>query len=131
MKMNQNKNDWKLILFLLFAGAAGMVYFLASASEGDMVVVKRGGDIISTYSLTTDQEVKIEGENGGYNILKIQSGTVCLKEADCENQTCIRQGKISKTGQSIVCLPHEIVVSIIKADKDTDSKSEEADVIVS
>ena len=27
---------------------------------------------------------------------------------------CIKQGKIKNTGQTIVCLPHKVVVEIIK-----------------
>ena len=33
-------------------------------------------------------------------------------EADCHDSLCIYQGKISKVGQSLVCLPNKVMVEI-------------------
>ena len=43
-----------------------------------------------------------------------------MKEADCPDQICVRHKAISKSGESIVCLPHKVVVEI--------SSEEEQDV---
>lgn len=49
-----------------------------------------------------------------------------MKEADCPDKYCVKQGEINKIRQNIVCLPHKIVVEIISADS---SKQNEADAI--
>ena len=56
---------------------------------------------------------KVEGADGNYNIVHIEQGTVWVSDADCSNHDCIRQGKISKVGQSIICLPHQMIIRIV------------------
>ena len=34
------------------------------------------------------------------------------KEADCPDQICVSRGLIQKSGQSIVCLPHRLVIRL-------------------
>ena len=35
-----------------------------------------------------------------------------MTEADCPDKICVNTGKISKIGETIVCLPHRVVVEI-------------------
>jgi hypothetical protein len=35
-----------------------------------------------------------------------------MAEADCPDGLCVKQHKIDKTGQTIVCLPHRVVIEI-------------------
>lgn len=37
---------------------------------------------------------------------------VCVVQSDCPTQDCVRTGVISRAGQSIVCLPGRIVVTL-------------------
>ncbi|MBQ8730790.1 MAG: NusG domain II-containing protein [Lachnospiraceae bacterium] len=61
--------------------------------------------------LDKDQELEIRTEYG-YNKIVISDGKVYVSEADCDNHTCIKQGKIHMTEQSIVCLPHKLIINI-------------------
>lgn len=47
-----------------------------------------------------------------YNVVEVRDGTVSVTEASCKNQVCVRHNSISKRGESIVCLPNRLVVSI-------------------
>ena len=47
-----------------------------------------------------------------YNVVEIKDGKVSVTEASCKNQVCVRHGAISRTGESIVCLPNRLVVRI-------------------
>ena len=51
-----------------------------------------------------------------------------VTDADCPDQVCIRMGKISKTGENIVCLPHKLVVQL-EGDSAADEQ-DELDVII-
>ena len=57
------------------------------------------------------QTIRIEGI-GGTNLLVIADGSASVTEADCPDALCVGMGKISRTGQSIVCLPHQVVVEV-------------------
>ena len=47
-----------------------------------------------------------------YNVLKISNGMAAVVEANCGDHTCIRTGAISREGETIVCLPHRMVVRV-------------------
>ena len=41
-----------------------------------------------------------------------ENGAVRVAHSDCPNQDCVRSGAISRAGQSIVCLPARISVTL-------------------
>ena len=41
-----------------------------------------------------------------------------MKDAECPDKLCMRQGAISRDGQTIVCLPHKLVVEVIGGEKE-------------
>ncbi|MCH5160968.1 MAG: NusG domain II-containing protein [Clostridiales bacterium] len=43
----------------------------------------------------------------------IEDGCVYVTGSTCRDGTCEHIGKISRAGQSIVCLPNEVVISIV------------------
>ncbi len=47
-----------------------------------------------------------------YNTVRIKDGKVSVTEASCKNQVCVKHAAISAAGESIVCLPNRLVVSI-------------------
>ena len=49
----------------------------------------------------------------GHNKVIIGDGVVWMEEADCPDKLCVNQGRISKAGQTIICLPNRIMVTII------------------
>lgn len=48
----------------------------------------------------------------GYNLIKIKGQSVAIIDADCLDKICERPGFISKPGQSLVCLPHKLMVEV-------------------
>lgn len=54
----------------------------------------------------------------GTNTLVIQSGKAYISEANCPDKQCMKQGKISRAGEMLVCLPNRVVVKIIDNKKD-------------
>ena len=63
------------------------------------------------YPLSEDRTVRIESP-GGYNLLTIAGGAAAVTEADCGDHTCVRTGEIRLDGQSIICLPHKVVITV-------------------
>lgn len=54
----------------------------------------------------------------GYNLIEIGDEKVRVIEADCPDKIDVRQGYISKIGETIVCLPNKMIVEIKGMDKD-------------
>lgn len=101
---------------LLIAGVVAIVYTIMVPSKSGKVVVKVDGEVVGTYPLSEDRETVIQTENGT-NHLVIKDGTAYLKEADCPDQLCVKQGKISKTGKLIICLPHKLIIEIVSGEE--------------
>ena len=57
----------------------------------------------------------------GYTLtVAVQNGAVRVSESDCPNQDCVHSGAISRAGQSIVCLPARVAVTLEGAASDYD-----------
>ena len=51
--------------------------------------------------------------NGGTNTLVIENGVAYMDYSSCPDHVCERKGKIRYAGQTIVCLPNKLTVTII------------------
>ena len=68
----------------------------------------------------------VTGEDGeNVNTLVIKDGEASMTEADCPDGICVAHRPIKNTGESIVCLPHKIVVEI-----QSEENIDELDVVV-
>lgn len=96
---------------VLFAISLAASFFILHQSESEIVTISRDNEILYTFDLTKtkDQTIKIEYEDGGYNIVEIKDGTIKILEADCPDKTCVNMGTL-KTDLPIVCLPHHLVI---------------------
>lgn len=113
------RNDIILVVSLLLAvSLIGIAVFL-SGEDGEYVSVTHNGDSWGEFSLAKDEEINIvTGEDGEcYNILVIKDGEAYVKEASCPDGICSSHRPISRTGESIVCLPNRIVITV-KASQD-------------
>ena len=118
MKKRQNpirfimkKNDLLLVLGVLLLALLVYIASLLFQKEGAQVVVTVDGEQTVVYSLneTVDTIIKTDW---GENHLKIEEGTATITEADCKDKLCVHQKAISRKGETIVCLPHKLVISI-------------------
>ena len=48
----------------------------------------------------------------GYNLLELGDDKVRVIEADCPDKIDVKQGYISRVGETIVCLPNKLVIEI-------------------
>ena len=100
-----------LLLALLLAGGILALVLLLGTKSGAAVEVRVAGKTVASYSLQKNQTIELEGESGS-NTLVIEGGKAWMTEADCPDGLCLGMGKISSAGQSIVCLPHKLVVEV-------------------
>ena len=108
-------NTKKLIFSIAFIAvliAVGISsYFIIEGARepGASVVIFCENEIIAEYPLSTDGEYTL---NNGSNILTVKDGKAYMKYADCPDGLCKHQGKISRTGERIVCLPNRIMIEV-------------------
>ena len=134
MKQYIRKADIILFIVLVTLGlAASAVLSMSHSAAGSdaKVIIESGGDLYATYSLREDRTLVVPAPKQSkvdapaadsddpasarydyYNVVEIRDGSVSVTEASCKNQVCVRHGAISKSGESIVCLPNWLVVRI-------------------
>lgn len=105
------KADIILAVILIVAGLAVTYAFSTSGSTGEMVCITVSGEEYASYSLSENRTVTVKTDDH-INKITIKDGLVSMTFSDCTNQDCVKQGKITKTSQSIVCLPNKVVVEI-------------------
>lgn len=110
---NKKRNDILLIVGILIGMAilAVVVWLVFFQGSGTKAVVMVNDRVIFEQELTMDCQLPIQTE-AGYNILQIQNGEVRILEADCREQICVEHISINKKGETIVCLPHKLVVEV-------------------
>lgn len=114
------KADIILACALIAVGLAISYIFSFGQSEGDIVKIICNGRFFGSYSLNEDREISID-RNDHINKVTINNGTVSMSFSDCKGQDCVQQGIISKSGETIICLPNKIVVEITGVDKHYDT----------
>ena len=116
------KKDIILIITVLVIALAGLGVIKMTQKDGKQVVVTVDGKEVYKTSISKDQTYKIPVKNGK-NIMQIKDNKVTMKEANCRDQICADHKAIEKSGETIVCLPHKVVIEI----KSEDSKEQELD----
>ena len=128
MKQKLGKFGFRDVLFLAALMLFGVVLTAAIvcfSKNGSMVNITVDGTLYGTYALNEPQEIPIELDGRIANTVVIENGSAHMKDADCPDKLCMRQGSISRDGQTIVCLPHKLVVEVTGGEKeDYDSISE-------
>lgn len=108
----RRRNDWIFILsLLLVVSLAGLALFFLRG-EGDTVIVTVEGEIYGTYPLDRDITVEIRTGYEERNVLVIREGKARVEEATCPDGICAAHKPISREGESIVCLPHRVVITV-------------------
>ena len=122
MEKKKIKRDIMLIATLIIVCAAVfLIINFVVKKDGITAAVKVDGNIVYMLPLDKNASVTVEGYQGGSNTVVIENGTVYMKGADCPDKLCEKTGKISKNGETIVCLPHRVVVEIQGGEGNVDS----------
>lgn len=120
MNLNFTKRD---IAYLFFLGIVGIILAICityGQQDASQVVVEVDGQIYGTYSLMENRQVEIKDSNGVcINLLEILDGAVHMLEATCPDRLCVKQKKITKQKETIVCLPHKVIVYLSDAQDST------------
>lgn len=102
--------DIIVVALLLALALLWLVITFLTREEGNVVSVEIDGILVAEYSLSVDGEYVL-GDGG--NVLVISGGEAYMASADCPDKTCVGVGRIRYAGQSIVCLPNRVVVTVL------------------
>ena len=116
------RNDIILIAAILLVAAVGLLYLFVFRSEGDTVRVTIDGELYGVYSLSEDitEDIITGKDSSNFNRLIIRDGKAYVESASCPDGICVSHRPIYRNGESIVCLPNKVVVTVF-TENDTSS----------
>ena len=94
---------------------AGSAYTASSGGDAAVAlyaVIQNSDGFYQALPLSEDTTVTVTGSLGT-NVIEVADGRVRCLESDCSNQTCVKQSWVSGCGQTVVCLPHKLIVQVV------------------
>lgn len=118
------KGDWALAVGLAAVSLFLLVFlnFFLYADAPASVVIETNGQEYARYAyreLEIPREIEIQTEFG-YNLVYLEQGNIYMVKSDCRDQLDVRMGKISKSGEQLICLPNRVTVRIEGNDSELD-----------
>lgn len=117
--------DGAIILILIICSFIPVVVFSLQQTPqkaAKQAVLRIDGKELRHFDLIKGQKsytYKYTDKDGDYNLIEVSGDQIRIKDANCDDQICVRRGWASKDGETIVCLPHKLVIEI-HADKEKD-----------
>lgn len=103
---------WVILFIILLAVCAVCCVLFFRGGDKALAEISSDGEVVCTVDLRIDQEMQIESENGGTNLIVVEDGQIRVKEASCPDQVCVLRGECSG-GTPVVCLPNRLVITFL------------------
>lgn len=104
-----------LVVIIVVAFAVMTAAFVYGKNRGETLTatVEHRGQVAAQVALSTLTEEKKITIDGQYHLtVTLTKDGVSVTESDCPGQDCVHTGRITQAGQSIVCLPEQVVVTL-------------------
>lgn len=115
--------DALVLAAVIALAVAALLFYGPKTGSGRLTaVITQHGQTVRRIDLPVpDKELTVPLDDGTYHLtVRICGGSVSVSESDCPGQDCVRTGSISRAGQSIVCLPAQVVISLESAASEVD-----------
>ena len=93
------------------------------SADGNNVKIEVDSKTVAYLPLGEDTVFNVEIDGKTTNTVEIKDGRVDVTFADCPDKICEKHRKISKTGESIICLPNKVVISIEGKNREVDGEA--------
>ena len=112
MKENNKRHtilDVMVISSIAFVALVALLIVFLTREAGSLAVVEIDGEKVCEYSLSENGTFIL---NGGTNTLVIENGEAYMINSSCPDHTCENTGRVRYVGQTIICLPNRLSVTI-------------------
>ena len=120
---------WILLFALLLAIFAGAAVYFQRKPAGRIANIYQDGVCIRSIDLeavTEGYSFSVTDTAGHENLVEVEPGRICVGEANCPDQVCVRTGWISDGAKPIVCLPARLTIQL----EETSGREPEIDGVV-
>lgn len=106
--------DALVVLAVLLLGVAAAWLTYGGENSGALTAtVKHRGQVVARVELSSLTEKKTVSIDGAYHLTVTLDRTgAAVTDSDCPGQDCLHTERITRAGQSIVCLPEQVIVTL-------------------
>jgi len=76
-----------------------------------LVSVSVNGREVDRFPLSENRNLSVQGPLGK-TLIRVKDGKVWVAKAPCPQKICMKMGKISRSGEIIVCIPNRVFIKI-------------------
>lgn len=105
--MKPRAGDFVIGILILFLAVGIWIYPRFVSEKGKVCRISVDGKVCGELSLSEDGELKLPGCT-----VKVTNGEVFVVDSTCPDKVCEKTGRISKSGESIICVPNRVSVEI-------------------
>ena len=109
------KRDPLILLAVFLLAAAAWLFWRATASsEQNLAVITLDGAEIRRIDLETEPDgvFSLQQEYGVPVSFEVKEGAIRFVDVDCPDHICEDEGFVSLEGQTAVCMPNRVALSI-------------------
>jgi len=114
------KWDFIILVLLVVLSFTPWAIFAATRLTGEHVtytaVLRANRQVVKEFPLDENTTFTYEDSHGDINVIEVKDGRIHIKSANCSDQVCVRRGWISRGGETIVCLPHQVIIEVVASD---------------
>lgn len=118
-----NKNDIKLTTILFMIILISIAIINLTKTKGDTAIVYYEDKEILKIDMNIDKEYTVKGYLGDVKI-EVKDNKLRVLEEISPNHICSKEGYITDSTKSLVCLPNKIIIKI------TNAKEENIDGVI-
>lgn len=102
------------VILVVAVGIFGYYQSRPLLDGAKQVIIEVDGQVIKTFELPQHQriEYKVIIDKDNYNLVEIFEDRVRVREATCPDQVDVKAGWIDEPGQTLICLPHRLIITI-------------------
>lgn len=105
------RRDVILFLVLVILGAGSFILIKNNLKPGNEAEVYVDGSLVQTIDMARD-DIYVFDTSYGTNTVVVEGGEIRVSEADCPDKICVNMGSVSRSGETITCLPHKLVIEV-------------------
>ena len=102
--------DIIVISSLLLISLLVLLVVNLTKQEGAYAEVTLDGQTVAKYPLSIDGTYPL---NNGTNVLVIENGVAYMSYSTCPDHICENTGRVKYVGQTIVCLPNRLTITVV------------------
>ncbi|NLJ41399.1 MAG: NusG domain II-containing protein [Clostridiales bacterium] len=107
------------IFIVVLVGLSFLGLKAMGTHKGKAVVrIEVDGKLVETFEMPdlkdtgAFREIPVDMNEDEFNVVRISSKGIDISDANCPDRLCVYSPAIKTPGQSIICIPHKLIVRI-------------------